>query len=35
MNEDYDRYWRDGMADEYAEILAQEEKASPRRRSAA
>jgi hypothetical protein len=35
MNEDYDRYWRDGMADEYADILAQEEKASPRRRSAA
>ena len=35
MKEDYDRYWRDGMADEYSQILEQEEKAQGRRRSAA
>lgn len=35
MAEDYDRYWKEGMADEYAQILEQEEKAAGRRRSAA
>ena len=31
MTEDYDRYWRDGLADEYEQILKQEEESSTRR----